>query len=246
MCDSVVIFINKDAVELGDLFLNEYWSLSEIFSRVYSISVKDQKLPWLVKIYDKKKYAKRESDNLNRLKYISGVPKILAAGFSDKLNYIILSEAQGMDLFEYVNKHGVFSENEVKKIARQILVILKKIHKHDIIHKDIKPENIMFDGNKVTIIDFEEKYTDDYRSPEQVNWTTISNKTDIWSVGVTLYYLMVGNVPFQTEKEILKKKLQFPNNWSIDFKDFMNCLLERNIDLRYDAKEALNHIWMTD
>ena len=106
MDSSVVIFINKDAIKLEELFLNENWCLSEIFDRVYSISVKNKKLKWLVKIYDKKKYAKRESENLNKLRRIEGVPKVLAVGLSDNLNYVILSEAPGMDLFEYIQKYG--------------------------------------------------------------------------------------------------------------------------------------------
>lgn len=249
MSDSVVIFINKDAVKLEDLFLNENWCLSEIFERVYSISVGNKKLKWLVKIYDKKKYAKRESENLNRLKKVPGIPRILAVGFSEQLNYVILSQASGMDLFEYIeNHHGVLSEEEVKIITKQLLTTLKAMHSHNIIHKDIKPENIIYDKSSkmVTLIDFEEKYTDDYRSPEQVHGKNLSEKTDIWSLGVTLYFLMVGDVPFQTEKEILRKQPTFSSKWSEDFKDFMGCLLERDINLRYSAKEALEHIWMTN
>jgi serine/threonine protein kinase len=248
MDSSVVIFINKDAIKLEELFLNENWCLSEIFDRVYSISVKDKKLKWLVKIYDKKKYAKKESENLNRLKRIKGVPKVLAVGLSNSLNYVILSEAPGMDLFEYIHQNGVMTEDEVKNIAKQLMTIMDDIHNRDIIHKDIKPENIVYDPNtqKITLIDFEEKYTDDYRSPEQVYGKTLSDKTDIWSIGVTLYYLAVGTVPFHTEKEILRKKLVFPKKWSEDFKDFMGCLLERDLVMRYNAEDALSHIWLTN
>jgi len=248
MSDSVVIFINKDAVDLENLFLNEDWCLSEIFERVYSISVGDRKLNWLVKIYDKKKYAQRESENLHRLKKVAGVPRILAAGFSDYLNYVILSEASGMDLFDHVDKRGVFEEQEVKIIAKQILTILKDMHSHDIIHKDIKPENIIYDqvAKVTTLIDFEEKYTEDYRSPEQVYGKKLTDKTDIWSVGITLYFLMMADVPFQNEKEILRKKPTFPAKWSEEFRDFMSCVLERDVDLRYSASDALDHIWITN
>lgn len=248
MDSSIVIFINKDAINLDELFLNENWCLSEIFDRVYSISVKNRKLKWLVKIYDSKKHAKRESENLNKLKRIEGVPRVLAVGLSTSLNYVILSEAPGMDLFEYVKKNGRMIEEEVKNISKQLMKILKDIHNLNIIHKDIKPENIIYEpvSKKITLIDFEEKYTDDYRSPEQVNGKSLTNKTDIWSVGVTFYYLMVANVPFHTEKEILRKKIVFPKKWTEDFKDFMSCLIERDPILRYEAEDALNHLWLTD
>jgi serine/threonine protein kinase len=248
MDNSVVIFINKDAIKLDELFLNENWCLSEIFDRVYSISVRDNKLKWLVKIYDKKKYAKRESENLNKLKRIDGVPKVLAVGLSDTLNYVILSEAPGMDLYEYINKHGVMTEKEVKSVARQLLTIVREIHDRNIVHKDIKPENIIYDNetDKITLIDFEEKYTDDYRSPEQVYGKTVCEKTDIWSIGITFYYLVTGHVPFSNEREILRKKIAFPAKWSEDFKDFLCCLIERDVNLRYNAEEALDHVWLMD
>jgi len=248
MSNSVVIFINKDAVKLEELFLNENWCLSEIYDRIYSISVGNQKLKWLVKIYDKKRYAKLESENLNKLKKISGIPQILAVGFSTHLNYIILSEATGMDLFEYIKLNGVFNEKDIKILVKQLLIILKKTHNCNIIHKDIKPENIIYDSitKKITLIDFEEKYTDYYRSPEQIHSKNLSGKTDIWSLGVTLYFLIIGDVPFHSEKEILYKKLVFPKKWSEHFKDFMECLIERNVELRYDTRDALNHIWLTN
>jgi calcium/calmodulin-dependent protein kinase I len=247
MDSSVVIFINNDAIKLEELFLNENWCLTEIFDRVYSVSVKNKKLKWLVKIYDKKKYAKRESDNLNKLKRIKGVPKILAVGLSESLNYIILSEAPGMDLFEYIQKHGTMTENEIRNIAKQILMILKDIHDHNIVHKDIKPENIIYDSKteKITVIDFEEKYTDDYRSPEQIYEKKLTGKTDIWSTGVTLYFLMINNTPFRSEKEILRKQIIFPDRWSDDFKDFMGCLLQRDLGMRYTSEDALNHMWLS-
>jgi serine/threonine protein kinase len=203
-------------------------------------------LKWLVKTYDKKKYAKRESDHLNRLKNVPGVPRILTAGFSDVLNYIIISEAPGMDFFDYIKNKGVLSESEVKTVSKQLFETIKEMHKCDIIHKDIKPENIIYDGAKITLIDFEGKYTKDYQSPEQVDGECVTEKTDIWSTGVTLYYLMVGDVPFETEKEILCKRPVYLDKWSSDFKDFMDCLLERDIELRYNAEEALCHIWMTN
>lgn len=246
MDNSVIIFINKDAVKVDELFLNENWALTEIFERIYSISVKNEKLKWLVKIYDKKKYAEKESKNLHCLKKVDGVPKVLAVGFSDELNYVIISEAPGIDLFEYIQQYGIMEEKEVKKIAKKLLKIVNSIHSYDMIHKDIKPENIIYDGKNITLIDFEEKYTDEYRSPELVNGEKLTEKTDIWSVGISLYFLMTGKVPFNSEREILRKKLVFPNKWSEDFKDFMSCLIERELLMRYTAEEALNHIWITN
>jgi len=247
MTEETVIFINKDAVKVEEIFLDDEWFLEKLFDNIYSISISQKKLNWLVKVYDKTKYAKRESENLNKLRRIPRVPKTLAVGLSKKFSYVILSQATGMDLFEYTDKHGFFSEEQIIPIAKQILSTIDLIHSNKIIHLDIKPENIIYDketGNTV-IIDFEGKSTEDYRSPEQLNKKNITYKTDIWSTGVTIYYLTHGKVPFKSKNAILEKQPIYSKNCTEDFKDFLECLLDKNLYLRYNAKDALNHPWIS-
>lgn len=246
MDSSIIIYINKDAKNLNSLLLNEKWKFEEVYDRIYSISVKDKKIPWLLKTYKDTKYAKRESKNLEILKNIKGVPKVLTVGLSNYLNYIILSQAEGEDLFEHVKKNGSFSQEETKNITKQLLTIIKNIHDKKIIHNDIKPENIIYDKQTQTVclIDFEEKYTQDYQSPERLNGKKITSKTDLWSLGVTIYFLLDGKVPFKNDMEILKKKIVFRKHWDTDLIDFLGCLLERDIILRYNSEEALNHVWI--
>ncbi len=159
-----------------------------------------------------------------------------------------MSQASGMDLYEYVKINGKLQEDETKIVAKKIFRTLRSIHDKKVIHKDIKPENIIYDNNKnrVTIIDFEEKFTTDYQSPEQVNGKKLTVKSDIWSVGVTLFFLLTNRLPFDTEKDILSKKVKYPDYISKTCRDFLNCLLERDIDLRYDSDQCLNHIWIQD
>lgn len=247
MNTETVIFINKDAMKVEDIFIDDEWFLEKLFDNIYSISISQKKLNWLVKVYDKMKYAKRESENLNKLRKIPNVPKTLAVGLSKKFSYVILSQAPGLDLFEYTDKYGFFSEEEAVGIAKQILTTIDLIHSHKIIHLDIKPENIIYDkdtGNTV-IIDFEGKSTEDYRSPEQVLKKNITSKTDIWSIGATIYYITHGKVPFKTKNAILEKNPVYSKNYSEDFKEFLNCLLDKNFNIRYNAKDALNHPWIS-
>jgi hypothetical protein len=244
---TTVIFINSDAVKVEEIFLDEEWFLEKLFDNIYSITISQKKLNWLVKVYDKTKYAKRESENLEKLKRIPGVPKTLAVGLSKKFSYLILSQAPGMDLFEYTDKHGFFSEEEILPISKRILTTIDLIHSSKITHLDIKPENIIYDketGDTV-IIDFEGKSTEDYRSPEQVLKKNITQKTDIWSIGATIYYLTHGKIPFRNKNAILEKEPVYSKKYSEDFKDFLNCLLDKNTNLRYNAKDALNHPWIT-
>jgi serine/threonine protein kinase len=248
MDTKTLIFINKDASNLSHLFLDEEWNLNKLFQNIYSIYISGQKLGWLVKVYDKPKYAKKESENLHKLQLVQGVPRILAVGLSKCFNYLIISQAPGLDLFEHVEKYGYFSEQNIKPLVSQMLSIIKNIHSKNIIHNDIKPENIIYDpeSQNLVIIDFEGKSTDDYRSPEQVLKQKITDKTDIWSIGATIYYIIHGNTPFKSKNAIIFKHPIYSTNISDDFRDFLNCLMDKNINLRYNATDALNHFWITD
>jgi serine/threonine protein kinase len=239
--NTVIIFINQNAIKINDLFLNEHWYLTELYPRIYNITVKNIKLQWLIKVYDNTKLAKQESTILNTLKDIEEVPKVLIVGLSHKLNYVILSEASGKDLYEHLNE-SYFSENKTRHIIYKLLLVVKKIHEKNIFHGDIKPENIIYDDltDNIVLIDFEGKYTEEYRCPEQI----MSKKSDMWSIGITCYMLLTGYTPFNNKKEIMEKSLKFKNKWSNDCKDFLQCLLERNYIQRYTVNDALNHPWI--
>jgi serine/threonine protein kinase len=234
-----MIFINQDAVKLDELFLNQEWTLTELYERIYSVEITGHTLNWIVKTYDRKKYAEREYRNLIKMKDIEGVPQVLAVNFAGNFNYIILSRAPGRDLLEYTP----LNEADIFIIARQLVQILKNVHFLGIIHKDIKLDNIIFDPEtkKVTLIDFEGKETPDYRSPEQINGTKLTSKTDMWSLGVVLWILYTGELPFRGRKEILTKKLKYPK-MSKKLRELLEYLLERDVDLRYDAEDTLEFL----
>lgn len=254
MDNNSVILINQDARTLDELFLNEQFTLHKLYDRIYSISCGKNTLDWIVKTYTGKKFAHKESKNLYKLKNTPNIPQILTAGFTEKLNYIIISKAHGKDLFDFLippntSYSNFFSEKRTKHIAKQLLTIIKNIHEKHVIHYDIKPENIIYNKHTklITLIDFEERDTPGYRSPEQAKHSKkITNKTDIWSAGLTIYFLASGERLFENDYDTLNKKIKMKDNWSLDFKDFLYCLLERNVDLRYNAKEALEHIWFFD
>jgi len=241
----VSIYIEDNTENLDTI---NSWTYKKKFERIYQILSAKVNTGWLIKTYEKKRYAEKERNNLRILKGIKGVPKLLGSAFSDTgVNYIIISECEGLDLFDYVQKWGKLNENSAKKIIIQSLETLKKMHKLKIVHKDIKPENIIYNKKEdiTTIIDFEGKYTPDYCSPEQVKKEAVTTKTDIWSLGITLYFLLTEKVPFHSEKDILTKKLSFPKEFSEKLKDFLSHLLERDNYKRYSAKNALLHEWIT-
>jgi calcium-dependent protein kinase len=245
--ENVLVFINDKVTSLEDLLLNKKCSYKEITSNIYSLSVDNKDIDWLVKTYDKKKYAERESNFLKLLENVKGVPKVFACALDDNFSCIVLSKIEGCDLHDYVTGSGVVSYKRLKSIAKQVLTILKGVHKNKIVHKDIKPENIMYDKKKdeVTLIDFEGKQTDRYCSPEQINNNPVTYKTDVWSTGVTLYFLASGGqLPFKNNKEVIDKDIKLPKDWNSDFKDFLECVLQKDVDVRYSVKECLKHTWI--
>ena len=141
--------------------------------------------------------------------------------FSEKDNnlYLLMEYVEGDPLDIYIeHKHGLIAENECKKIFIQILSGVSYAHKKSIIHRDIKPSNIIlkYDGEP-KILDFgiakilvNNPYvgkenarlgTIMYMSPEQVRGIEIDFRSDIYSLGVTLFEMLTGKCPYDINKE---------------------------------------------
>lgn len=235
----ILIFINEEAKTTSSLLLNRDWSLRKIYDRVQYIEIDKTPIDWLVKTYPKIKHARTEQKNLTILSGISGIPKLLTTTTSAHFNYNIISYIPGYDLHTYIHLNGICTENTAKPIVRELLAILKEIHKRHVIHKDIKPENIIV-GEKIHIIDFEGKETVEYRSPEQWGknpW--VSSKSDIWGVGTTLYYMLTKKSDVETMNGYVEEEY-----WSSELKDFMGKILDNNYSTRLNATEALYHPWL--
>lgn len=130
--------------------------------------------------------------------------------------YIVMEYVEGKTLKELVQASGKMSVNNAIKYVEQICDALNYAHSQNIIHRDIKPQNIIIDADGTAkIIDFgiaksklsEETKTKSFFgslyfvSPEQISGEQITEKTDIYSTGILLYYLLAGDFPFKGEKE---------------------------------------------
>lgn len=131
--------------------------------------------------------------------------------------YIVMEYLRGTDLKSGIRKHGALDCKKVAQIGSQIAQALSVAHRHDIIHRDVKPQNIMVqpDGN-VKVMDFgiarakNSHLTQDnsvlgtahYVSPEQTQGKELGPTTDIYSLGIVMYEAATGSVPFDGDDAI--------------------------------------------
>ena len=169
--------------------------------------------------------------NQNR-KNINDNPKVVGLKdfFEDYKNiYIILELCKNKSLADYLeNRGGKLTEIEVKCFIFQLLQGLKSLHNNKIIHRDLKPSNLLLDDKyELKIGDFgkiaeitenkKRRYTVCgtyyYMAPEMFenNGKGYSFEVDIWSVGIIMYQLLTGKLPFNGENidEIIKNILEF-------------------------------------
>lgn len=168
--------------------------------------------------------------------------------------YIVMEYVDGMDLKQYIRENHPIPYKKVINIMEQILDAIEYAHKNDVIHRDIKPHNILIDKNgNVKITDFgiavalsQNSITQtnsllgsvQYISPEQARGNVVTKQSDIYSLGIVLYELLTGTVPFQGESavSIALKHFQTPIPSLHEFDSRIPQPLE-NVVLKATAKE---------
>lgn len=188
------------------------------------VDVIDNK-PIAIKIL-KKEYAENE-EFLRRFRNESkaiavlshpNIVKIYDVGFSDKLQYIVMEYIDGITLKEYIEEEKVLTWKDTVHFVIQILRALQHAHEKGIVHRDIKPQNIMmFDDGTIKVMDFgiakfareEGKTATDqaigsvhYISPEQASGAVTDAKSDIYSVGAMMYEMLSGRKPFDSDNPV--------------------------------------------
>lgn len=156
------------------------------------------------------------------------IVKIFDVSFGDAIQYIVMEYIEGITLKEYIKQQGVVDPREAVYFITQILRALKHAHDKGIVHRDIKPQNILLisDGTiKVTdfgIARFSENATRTmtdgaigsvhYISPEQAKGSVTDARTDIYSAGVMLYEMLTGKLPFQSDNAVSVALMQLQND----------------------------------
>lgn len=160
---------------------------------------------------------KNESKAIAMLSH-PNIVKVYDVSFGDLIQYIVMEYIDGITLKEYIEREGSLRWKDAVHFTIQILKGLQHAHDKGIVHRDVKPQNIMVlpDGT-IKVTDFgiarfarsEQRTITDkaigsvhYISPEQARGERTDEKTDIYSVGVILYEMLTGRLPFQAESAV--------------------------------------------
>ena len=245
------------------------------FGKVYKAIHKVSGVTRCVKKISKDALSKVEKDRLvfevKTLKTLDhpNVVKVLEFYQNEKYFFIVTELLYGGELFDRIIDKGSLSENDTKHIMQQILSAVFYQHNHNFMHRDQKPENIIYesseDNSQIKLIDFgtSTKYTEGkmektklgtpyYIAPEVIKGS-YHEKCDIWSCGVIMYVLLCGYPPFNGKNNddimqaVVKGKYSYDKaEWgsiskeAIDCIDKMLCYKPNN---RLSAKEILEMKW---
>ncbi|XP_041896544.1 serine/threonine-protein kinase 36 isoform X1 [Corvus kubaryi] len=237
------------------------------FGRVYKGRRKHSAQVVALKFIPKVGRSEKELKNLQReIEIVRDLhhPNIIQMldSFETAKEVVVVTDYAEGELFQILEDDGSFPEDQVQTIAAQLISALYYLHSHRILHRDIKPQNILLakDG-VVKLCDFgfartmsihtmvltSIKGTPLYMSPELVEERPYDHTADLWSVGCILYELFVGTPPFYTNSIfqlvslIIKDPVKWPMTMSPVFKSFLQGLLMKDPHQRLSWPELLSH-----
>ena len=192
------------------------------------------------------------------------VVNVYDVGQDRGLYYMVMELVEGITLKEYIEKKERLSAKEAISISIQMISGIQAAHNHHIIHRDIKPQNIIIskDG-KVKVTDFgiarattstatistNVMGSVHYTSPEQAKGGIVDERSDIYSAGITMYEMVTGHVPFDGDSTVsvalkhLKEKIVARSVEVPDIPYSLDCIImkctEKNVERRYQNCQAL-------
>ncbi|KAM6169338.1 maternal embryonic leucine zipper kinase isoform 2-T2 [Rhynchocyon petersi] len=181
--------------------------------------------------------------------------------------FMVLEYCPGGELFDYIISQDRLSEEETRVVFRQIVSAVAYVHSQGYAHRDLKPENLLFDEyHNLKLIDFglcaKPKGNKDYHlqtccgslayaAPELIQGKSyLGSEADVWSMGILLYVLMCGFLPFDDDnvmalyKKIMRGKYEVPQWLSPSSILLLQQMLQVDPKRRISVKNLLNHPWI--
>ena len=191
------------------------------------------------------------------------IVSVFDVGDDEGVYYIVMELIEGITLKDYISKKGKLSIKEATSIAIQVSMGLEAAHNHGIVHRDVKPQNIIIstDG-KVKVTDFGIARAASsntissnvvgsvhYSSPEQVRGGYSDEKSDIYSLGITIYEMVTGKVPFSGDTTVaiaikhLQEEMVPPSAYCPDLPFSLEQIIykctQKSVDRRYQKMEEV-------
>lgn len=242
------------------------------FGRVYMAREKTSKKIVAIKLIFKKEF--RENNMIEQLKREVEIqshlrhPNILRlyGYFHDKHRvFLVLEYAEKGELYKHLQKDGPFTEHKAASYISQIANALVYLQKKKVIHRDMKPENVLLSSDdKIKISDFGWAIhtpdtsqrrmtfcgTPDYLAPEMIKDSGYDQKIDSWALGVLCYEFLVGEPPFMVEdlretyQKIATVDYKIPNQISSEAKNLISSLLQSDPEKRLPLDHVTTHPWI--
>lgn len=226
-----------------------------------------------IKIVDKRQL---DTENLKRINREVQIMKLLNHPHiirlyqvidTDDMIYLVTEYASGGDIFDYLFVHKRMEESKARKKFKQIISAISYCHKHYVVHRDLKAENLLLDENmniKIADFGFSNYFQSDkflktwcgsppYAAPELFEGKEYDGpKADIWSLGVVLYVMVCGALPFdgktlQSLRDcVLSGKFRVPFFMSSDCENLIRNMLVVDPEKRYTLEQIKKHKWMKE
>ncbi|XP_060919891.1 serine/threonine-protein kinase MARK1 isoform X2 [Labrus mixtus] len=184
---------------------------------------------------------------------------------TEKTLYLVMEYASGGEVFDYLVAHGRMKEKEARAKFRQIVSAVEYCHQKRIVHRDLKAENLLLDADmniKIADFGFSNEFTPGskldtfcgsppYAAPELFQGKKYDGpEVDVWSLGVILYTLVSGSLPFdgqnlkELRERVLRGKYRIPFYMSTDCENLLKKLLVLNPGKRGSLQQIMKDRWM--
>jgi len=202
----------------------------------------------------------------NEIKLLSGLSHVnilsLVAEIEYRSDCAIFELCAGGDLAQFVEKHGPLALDQTKRFAREITDGVDYLHSKDILHRDLKADNIFLSGDSIRIGDFGGAVvlkkgqmmtalegSPINCAPEMIKGEGYSFPRDWWSVGIIIYQMIAGDLPFMANDQmgifvkILVDQVAYPDHVDFATRELIGGLLEKEPGVRSKASDLFDQEW---